>query len=52
MQKKKVIKSRSINIEILEDGSVKTSKVIRSKADTNNVELEEDNQERAGAVSV
>ena len=42
MQKKKVIKSRSINIEILEDGSVKTSKVIRSKADPNNVELEED----------
>ena len=42
VQKKKVIKSRSINIEILEDGSVKTSKVIRSKADPNNVELEED----------
>ena len=42
MQKKKVIKSRSINIEIMEDGSVKTSKVIRSKADPNNVELEED----------
>ena len=42
MQKKKVIKSRSINIEILEDGSVKTSKVTRSKADPNNVELEED----------
>ena len=30
--KKKVIKSRSINIEILEDGSVKTSKVIRSSS--------------------
>merc|ERR1712079_138677 len=41
-QKKKVIKSRSINIEILEDGSVKTSKVTRSMADPNNVELEED----------
>ena len=29
--KKKTIKSRSINIEILEDGSVKTSKIIKSR---------------------
>ena len=30
--KKKVIKSRSINIEILEDGSVKTSKIVHSNS--------------------
>ena len=41
-RQKKLIKSRSINIEILEDGSVCTSKVIRSKTDSNNVELEDD----------
>ena len=31
--KKKTIKSRSINIEILEDGTVKTSKMIKSRSD-------------------
>ena len=39
--KKKIIKSRSINIEILDDGSVKTSKVLRSKTDNKNAHDEQ-----------
>lgn len=41
--KKKVIKSRSINIEILEDGSVKTSKIVKSNS--NPAQLMDDDDE-------
>ena len=41
--KKKVIKSRSINIEILEDGSVKTSKIVHSNS--NQAQLMDDDDE-------
>ena len=41
--KKKVIKSRSINIEILEDGSVKTSKIVKSNS--NQAQVMDDDDE-------
>lgn len=41
--KKKVIKSRSINIEILEDGSVKTSKIVHPNS--NQAQLMDDDDE-------
>ena len=50
---KRTIRSRSINIEILQDGSVKTSKVIRSSNNQNRHELsDEDSLAKSVSISI
>ena len=50
--KKKTIKSKSINIEILEDGTVKTSKIIKSRSDPTPRRCEEDDDSVAKSITI
>lgn len=49
---KKLIQSRSINIEILDDGSVRTSKVIRSKSGAKSSQLEDDEDSLDKSITI
>ena len=50
--KKKTIKSRSINIEILEDGTVKTSKILKSRSDPTPRGCEDDEDSVAKSITI
>ena len=49
---KKLIQSRSINIEILDDGSVRTSKVIPSKSGAKSIQLEDDEDSLDKSITI